>query len=218
MATGFSLIFSQPSSVQSVQTTQSLPTATTTVVNYGCSILSPPPAQGSETGSTSDEASNSSAYSYALMLVNTTQSEVQLLVNASSGSAFNPTACSYTYTDASYPVECGVTCGNGIGYVNYLTYIWELNFSLVSPTYNLAQNLTLIPETGQLSDLMPAQNNEVALDLSPITWYSNPPCSNGVLAESNCLSTNVSSITIDLPPLENGAYQLILNSTETSAP
>ncbi len=207
----------QPRAAAPAQTTQSLQSAfssTTTAVNYGCTILGQSVQQGSESSAASSQSSIPD-YTSAIVDVNTTEGSIQLNMSASPMTSFSNALCSYTYSQTSFPVYCGAACGGGIYYLTAQEYLLQLNFSL-GPQINAAgYNLTIYAEEGQLSSLMPIPNDGVTIDSSPVPWYSTPPCAGEEGAEG-CLSPVASSMTVQLPPIENGIYLLMLNSSETS--
>ncbi len=122
-------------------------------------------------------------------------------------------ACSYTYTNTTTPVACGVMCGGGIGYTYSLDYVWKLNFSLSSPDSLGSYNLTITSGSG-MGGLFPKQGNQIYLNSQQMTsWYSNPPCYGGEGIEADCMASNATSMAIELPtPVESGTYQLVVSS------
>jgi hypothetical protein len=110
-------------------------------------------------------------------------------------------------------------CGGGIGYTYAVSDVWSLNFSLSSPNTQGSYNLTIGAGSGT-SALFPGLGNQVYLNSQQVTsWYSNPPCYGGDGIESDCMVSNATSITIELPtPIDSGAYDLKVISGETLVP
>ena len=180
-----------------------VPPPTTTIVHYGCGILAA-----------------SSAKAPALILVNTSKvSNVKVNVSVSPALTLSASGCSYTYTNTTTPTACGVMCGGGIGYTYAISDVWKLNFSLSSLDTSGGYNLT-IASAGGLISLFPGLGNNVYLNSQQITtWYSNPPCYGGEGIESNCMVSNATSMTIEMPATNaSTTYQLVVNSGEYLVP
>jgi hypothetical protein len=180
-----------------------VPPPTTTVVHYGCGI-----------------STASSTKTSALVLVNTSKvNNINVNVSVSPALTLSAAACSHTFTNTTTPTACGVMCDGGIGYTYAISDVWKLNFSLSSPVTSGGYNLTIAAGSG-MSDLFPGLSTEIYLNSQQITaWYSNPPCYGDQGVESNCMSSEATSITIELPaPIQGGEYQLMITSGEYLVP
>ena len=185
----------------SATSTLSVPPPTTSVRHLGCTV------------------SNASRTSFVQVLINNPyyigpdNANINLSVTASSLGA---TACSYTYTEIITPVNCGDFCG-GIGYEYYDSFVWKLNFSLVSLDNPQGdRNLTIVSSVG-LTNLFPESSNELYVTSQQITSsYSIPPCYGAV---EDCMGSNSTSIAIQLPTrIVNGTCQLVVNSSQLAVP
>jgi hypothetical protein len=196
----------------------SVPPPTTTVTDYGCTILGRSQSESSASGTTSSVASNSYTDSSVVVLVNTSGGSFELNVNFGSSDRVETATCSYVFTNTTTPVACGVMCGGGIGKTEQYSYVWKLNFSLSSADSAAGQNLTISQGRG-MNSVFPEQGNHVSLDSQMVTWYSNPACYGGDGVESDCMTSNATSITIELPSsIENGTFQLVISSSADLVP
>lgn len=205
----YSLLPKSPTPVQTTQSTQSAFSSTSTDVNYGCT------SSGQPTSVSESETSPSNVTS-VIVDVNTTEGSTVLNMTMSPTAWFGSVVCGYEYLQTTYPVDCGAACGYGPGYLTDQQYLLSLNFTVSSPINPTGYNLTISTGEGQFSNLMPITSDAVTIDSVPTLWYSTPSCPGGAASASDCLSPVASSITIQLPPIENGLYEVMLNSSESS--
>src|SRR5208282_4726280 len=152
-----------------------------------------------------------------LVAVNDTKDnlEVGFAVNASAPLSLTGLGCSYSSIKIVTPTACGVMCGGGIGDIISTYDTWNLNFSVGSSDYAGGHNLTISSNDGFGSPLfLGFTNDQVYLNAQQIsTWYSNPPCTGSGGIEQDCMLSDATSVSIELPAsFENGQYQLTIYS------